>query len=129
MNEDGSFQPFVVGNKSCVAKEFMDRVERLSRQGYFATDDLVQKQYGLDAMWYLWSGSQSLLFGKEKMATFERYFIADKSTYTAKRNAYYNLRDREDIARKILAEFGLNPDRAISSTATSRLRSRKGKIR
>jgi fructose-1,6-bisphosphatase-3 len=44
------------------------------------------------------------------MATFERYFIADKSTHTEKRNAYYNLRDREDIARKILEEFGLDPD-------------------
>ena len=88
MNEDGSFQPFIVGDKTYAAKEFMDRVERLARQGYFATDDPVQKQYGLDAMWYLWSGSQSPLFGKDKMATFERYFIADKSTYTEKRNAY-----------------------------------------
>lgn len=79
MQEDGSFQPFTVDDKLYVAKEFMYRVERLARQGYFATDDPVQKQYGLDAMWYLWSGPQSQLFGKDKMATFERYFIADKS--------------------------------------------------
>ncbi len=110
MNEDGSFQPFIGGDKTYAAKEFMDRVERLARQGYFATDDPAQKQYGLDAMWYLWSGPQSPLFGKDKMATFERYFIADKSTHTEKRNAYYELRDREDIARKILEEFGLDPD-------------------
>ena len=59
MNEDGSFQPFVVEGKAFVAREFMDRVDRFARQGYFASDDPAQKQYGLDAMWYLWSGAQS----------------------------------------------------------------------
>ena len=110
LNEDGSFQVFTVDNRAYAAKEFMNRVDRLARQGYFATDDPARKQYGLDAMWYLWSGPQSPLFGKDKMATFERYFIADKATHTEKRNAYYDLRDREDIARKILEEFDLDPD-------------------
>ena len=112
MNKDGSFQPFVVEGKAFAAKEFMDRVDRLARQGYFATNDPAQKLYGLDAMWYLWSGAQSPLFGKDKMATFERYFIADKTTHTENRNAYYNLRDQEETACKILADFGLNPDTA-----------------
>lgn len=61
-------------------------------------------------MWYLWSGAQSPLFGKQKMATFERYFIADPETHKEPRNPYYDLRDREDTARKILADFGLDPD-------------------
>jgi fructose-1,6-bisphosphatase-3 len=112
MNEDGSFQEFTVGDQVFAAKAFMDRVDRLARQGYFATDDPVRKQYGLDAMWYLWSGPQSPIFGKDKMATFERYFIAEKTTHTETRNAYYNLRDREDCALKILEEFGLDPETA-----------------
>ena len=110
MNEDGSFQEFEVGGKSYSAKAFMDRVDRLARQGYFSTDDLERKQYGLDAIWYLWSGTQSPLFGKAKMATFERYFIADKETHMEPRNPYYDLRHREDIARKILREFGADED-------------------
>jgi fructose-1,6-bisphosphatase-3 len=110
MNESGSFKAFKVGGQEYAAKAFMDRVDRLARQGYFATDDLVKKQYGLDAIWYLWSGEQSPLFGKEKMATFERYFIADKTTHEEKRNAYYDLRYQEKIARKILEEFGLDPE-------------------
>jgi fructose-1,6-bisphosphatase-3 len=61
-------------------------------------------------MWRLWSDAQSPLFGNEKMATFERYFIGDKATHVEKRNAYYAFRDREDSARLILAEFGVNPD-------------------
>ena len=102
MNEDGTFRPFHVDGETYSARRFMDRVDLLARQGYFATDDPEQKKYGMDAMWYLWQGSQSPLFGKDKMATFERYFIADTATHEEKRDPYYDLRGREDVARRIL---------------------------
>jgi fructose-1,6-bisphosphatase-3 len=111
MNEDGTFKPFEVDGQTFSAKAFMDRVDRLARQGYFATDNPEQKQYGMDAMWYLWRGSQSPLFGKDKMATFERYFIADKATHAEERDPYYQHREREAVARRILKEFGVDPDR------------------
>ena len=111
MNDDGGFRAFNVDGKSFSGKEFLDRVDRLARQGYFATDNPEQKQYGMDVMWFLWCAPMSPLFGKEKMATLERYFLADKATHAEKRNAYYTLRDTEQSARKILQEFGLNPDR------------------
>ena len=60
-------------------------------------------------MWYLWSGARSPLFGKDKMATFERYFVADKETYKEKQDPYYELRDNADVIRNILEEFGLDP--------------------
>ncbi len=109
MNEDGSFQAFEVDGGEYAAKAFMDRVERLARQGYFS-DDPERKLYGMDAMWYLWSGPQSPLFGKDKMATFERYFIADERTHIEKRNAYYDLRNDIETARKILTAFNVDPD-------------------
>jgi fructose-1,6-bisphosphatase III len=102
---------FEVDKGEFTAKDFMDRTDRLARQGYFA-DDPEQRQYGQDAMWYLWSGPQSPLFGKDKMSTFERYFIADKATHAEKMNPYYAFRDREETARRILQEFGLDPDTA-----------------
>ena len=110
MNDDGEFRSFNVEEKSFSGKEFLDRVDRIARQGYFDTDNQPQKQYGMDAMWFLWCAPMSPLFGKEKMATLERYFLADKETHVEKRNAYYTLRDTEKTARKILEEFGLNPD-------------------
>ena len=110
MNDDGEFRSFNVEEKSFSGKEFLDRVDRIARQGYFDTDNQPQKQYGMDAMWFLWCAPMSPLFGKEKMATLERYFLADKDTHVEKRNAYYTLRDTEKTARKILEEFGLNPD-------------------
>lgn len=108
LNEDGSFREFRIDGNTYAARDFMDRLDRLARQGYFA-DNPDQKQYGMDAMWYLWTGPQSPLFGKDKMATFERYFVADESTHVESRNPYYTLRDREEIAIKILEAFDVDP--------------------
>lgn len=109
MNQDGSFKSFNVDGQAFAGKAFLDRVDRLARQGYFTTDNFEQKQYGMDAMWFLWCAPQSPVFGKEKMTTFERYFIADPATHVEKKNAYYALHDREEIACMILREFGLDP--------------------
>jgi fructose-1,6-bisphosphatase-3 len=110
MNDDGTFRSFNVDGQSFAGKAFLDRADRLARQGYFDTDNPAQKQYGMDAMWFLWCAPQSPLFGKEKMATFERYLLDNKTTHSEKRNAYYRLRDTEATSRNILEEFGLNPD-------------------
>ncbi|MDA3812444.1 MAG: fructose-1,6-bisphosphatase [Spirochaetaceae bacterium] len=110
MKEDGTFDGFEVDGKSFSGKSFMDRVERLARQGYFAAENDKAKLYGMDAIWYLWSGRQSPLYGKDKMATFERYFITDSTTHKENKNPYYIFRDNDDTARKILFEFGLNPE-------------------
>ncbi len=110
MNQDGSFKAVLVDDQLVAGKALMDRLDRLARQGYFATDDPACKQEGMDIMWYLWSGAQSPLFGTEKMATFERYFLAAKATHVEKRNPYYIFRDQEETARRILQEFGVNPD-------------------
>lgn len=109
MNPDGSLRHFNFDGKDHGPMEFMDRLERLARQGYFAKDDPQKKQYGEDTMWYLWSGAQSPLFGKEKMATFERYLIKETETHTEKMNPYYDYRTDQKVIEKILSEFGLDP--------------------
>jgi fructose-1,6-bisphosphatase-3 len=63
-------------------------------------------------MWWIWCNKKSPLFGKDKMATFERYFIDDESTWKEHKNAYYRLYDNEEIVNKILKEFGLDPNTA-----------------
>lgn len=111
MKPNGVLRHFTYGDESHGPKDFMDRLERLSRQGYFANDDPKKKQYGMDTMWYLWTGAHSPLFGKDKMATFERYFIDDKSTHAENMNPYYDYRADEDTASRILQEFGVNPEK------------------
>jgi fructose-1,6-bisphosphatase III len=110
MQPGGTFKTIAVTGEPLAGRAFMDRAEQLVRQGYFATEP-ARKQAGLDMMWYLWGGADSPLFGKDKMATFERYFIADKTTHVEAKDPYYELRDEEAVARRILAEFGLDPAR------------------
>ncbi len=111
MHPDGAFVTYEVDGAALSPRAYMDHMERLARQGFFA-DDPDRKQDGLDALWYLWSGARSPLFGKSRMATFERYFLADPATHREDKNPYYDWRDQEDTARRILAEFGLDPDAA-----------------
>ena len=49
------------------------------------------------------------MFGKSQMATFENYFVAEKSVRKEVYNAYYQLSDNEEVCDRIFAEFGLNP--------------------
>ena len=111
MNPDGSFFIYQENGRSYSVREYMSRFDQLVRQGYLASDP-AQKRAGLDAMWYLWSGQQSPLFGKSKMATFERYFIADRATHVESQNPYYDFRDSVDTVRRILLEYGLDPEKA-----------------
>lgn len=112
MDEDGTFSTITLDGKAYKTKAFMDEAERLARQAYFSTEGTPQKQDGLDMMLYLWSGAKSPIFGKDKMSTFERYFIDDASTHTETKNAYYIYRDKEETADRILKEFGLDPETA-----------------
>ena len=109
LEADGSFMAAKVGQQEFRGKEFMDRLDRLARQGYFSTKP-EEQVYGQDVLWYLWTGAKSPIFGKNKMATFERYFIEDKKTHKEEKNPYYSLRDKEETAVSILKEFGLDPE-------------------
>ena len=91
-------------------REALDAAERLVRQGYFARAGSRARRDGQDLMYYLWCGPASPLFGKARMATFERYFVDDPDARSEHKNPYYALVDSEDAARRILAAFGLNPD-------------------
>ena len=112
MNEDGSFKKVKIGSsgKSYSGKEYFDRLEILVREGYFHKNSPEAKLYGMDITWYLWTGPYSPLFGKNKMTTFERYFINDKETHVEKKNPYFELEDNEKMCKIIFEEFGLNPD-------------------
>lgn len=109
MTEDGQLRSFKADGQTLGPREMLDRVERLIRQAYFSTDP-TKRLEGQDTMWYLWCGEYSSLFGKDKMATYERYFVDDKETHTELKNPYYTYRDEEKTANMILEAFGLNPD-------------------
>ena len=74
---------------------------------YFLPDDDTSKEWYKDLMWYLWCGPKSPVYGKDNMATFEGYFVADKAAAKENMNPYYKLSTKEEFCDKILREFGL----------------------
>lgn len=107
LNEDGSFKKVAVFGKEYAGKELYDVLEAYARKGYYAKDP-EEKQKGLDILWFLWLNKNSPVYGKERMTTFERQFVADKNTYKEPKNPYYKLIENEEVADRILKEFGLS---------------------
>ncbi|KPI55811.1 fructose 1,6-bisphosphatase [Clostridioides difficile] len=110
LNEDGSFMSMNIMGKEYKGKALMDKMESLAREGFFFKDKAEEKLYGMDIMWYLWTGKCSSLFGKDDMTTFERYFIAEKETHKENKNPYFKLRENEMACEKIFEEFDLELD-------------------
>ncbi len=106
-NEDGSFKKVRVFGQAYSGRELYDVLENYARKGYYSIDP-EEKEKGLDILWFIWKNANSPVFGKSKMTTFERYFIADKETHKEPKNPYYRLLEQEEIVNKILEEFGLS---------------------
>ena len=106
LNADGSFAEADVCGKRVSGKALMDRTDEVVRQAYYGVGQ--EKQNALDYMLYLWEGEFSPLYHKDKMTTFERYFIEDKDIQHEAKGAYFSLSDDERICAKILEEFGLD---------------------
>jgi fructose-1,6-bisphosphatase-3 len=108
MNKDGSFKDVEIMGEYYSGKRLLDRLDELvqiaCRKSHRITDD---KRYSVDYMWYLWCGPDSPSFDKSKMATLERYLIAEKETHKERKGYYYTLCDSEEVCNKILKEFGL----------------------
>jgi fructose-1,6-bisphosphatase-3 len=117
MNADGTFREVELDGERLQGEALLREVDRLTRESYYQ---------GGDFLWYLWCGPESPLFGKDKMATFERYFIDDPATHTEVYAPYFTLVDRRETAEKVLAAFGLDPDTAHIINGHVPVKSKKG---
>ena len=104
MEADGEFSKINVLGKLISGKEYFDYIEKIANKAYF---DGQNNKDAVDFMWYLWCGPKSPLFGKEKAATFERYFVEEKETHKEEKNPYFTLIENEEVCDKVLKEFGL----------------------
>ena len=109
LNEDGSFKEVRIYGKTYKGKELYDVLEAYVRRAFYSMNK-IERERGRDILWYIWAGPNSPLFGKDKMSTFERYFIGDKGTHKEKKNAYYRLLEKEEVVNSMLEEFGLDPE-------------------
>lgn len=110
LNEDGTFRQVQIGDRTYCGKELYDVLEYYARKGYYNTEDEALREYGRDIMWYIWSNENSPVYGKDKMATFERYFLDDKQLQKEKKDNYYQLIENEEVVNHILEDFGIHEE-------------------
>ena len=109
MDADGAFMRFSIGHgcDGLSGKAFLDYADRVARRAYYNKPGSPDRQQGMDFLWWLWAGRNSPIFGRDRMTTFERRFIADASTHVEAKNAYYTLYNDPAVCEDILKEFGL----------------------
>jgi len=107
MNADGSLMTFVIGGKERSGKRFLDYAEKTARKAYYDKWGSRERQLGMDFLWWLWAGRNSPIFGRDRMTTFERRFIADDATWAEPKNAYYTHYQNAAVCDMLLKEFGL----------------------
>ena len=112
MTEDGEFEAVEINGGSYAGKALMDHLDSEVRKAYFSPSESEESGRMGDLMWYLWLGGNSPLFGKAKMTTFERLFIADKASHKEPTRPYYKLIKERGPCERILREFGLDPTRS-----------------
>ena len=107
MNADGTLMEFTIGGKTRSGKAFLDYAEKTARKAYYDKRGTPERQFGLDFLWWLWAGRNSPIFGRDRMTTLERRFIADESTWTEPKNPYYTYYQDPAVCDMLLKEFGL----------------------
>lgn len=110
MTREGEFDKIEFDNKKLHAKSYLEYINEVVKRAYASEFSPWQKNSDRDFLWYLWCGPKSPLFGKSKLAAFERYFINDKELHHEEMNPYYKLIENRGICEKILAEFGLSTE-------------------
>lgn len=108
MTEAGEFAEVTINGRDYKGRALMDYLDEQVRAAYYSPCESEEIGRSGDLMWYLWEGSDSPLFGKEKMTTFERLFIEDKAAHKEPTRPYYKLIKYREPCEKILKEFGLS---------------------
>lgn len=112
LTKEGTFREVRIGERDYSGRRLYDVLEYYVRKAYYSFDDKEEKEFGQDIIWYIWSNENSPVYGKEKMATFERYFLSDKSVQSEEKDYYYKLYEKEEVVNRILEEFELDTERS-----------------
>ena len=108
VDERGNFLPMKINGRELRGRELFDEWNRVVQRAVRTNDPQC-----LDLLWYLWGGPLSPVFGKDKVATFEGYFIADKRAQHETKNPYFELIHEAWFCKNVLAEFGCDPERGL----------------
>ncbi|WPP50477.1 fructose-1,6-bisphosphatase [Catalinimonas niigatensis] len=113
LTEEGNFKEVDLGKGKKSGKPLMDFFDQEMTVARSGKSNTQEKSYAVDLTWYLWAGPLSPIFGKDKMATFERYFLDDLEVQKEVKDHYYTYRDHPESCEMILKEFGLETEDAV----------------
>ena len=105
LNADGTLKDVEIQGKKYQGRALLEKLGQMMRAALSNSKTVKDKEFAIDYYWYIWCGPDSPLFDKSKMATFERYFLKDKSMHTEEKGYYYKLRDNEEVCDRILDAF------------------------
>lgn len=111
VDERGEFLSLNVEGTQYAGRALFDALDEVVRRAMNAGVETVGERS--DWLWYLWTGERSPLFGKDRMATFESYFVEDKETRKEHKNPYFKLIHEADFCRRVAADFGIAEEALI----------------
>jgi len=110
MNADGTLKEVELCGQRYSGRALMHHIGMYMRSAFQPDTPKAERNNARDYFWYLWCGKDSPLFDKDHMTTFERYMLADKSTYHEEKGWYYTLREQPEVCDRILDAFGVQGD-------------------
>jgi fructose-1,6-bisphosphatase-3 len=108
VDESGNFLPLSVDGVEYRGRALFDALSQVVHRAF-----RHKEQRHVDMLWYLWCGPLSPLFGKDKISTFENYFVAENEARVETKNPYFKLIHEKGFCRKILADFGVDTQRGL----------------
>ena len=123
VDEQGDFLPMLIDGKPYAGRALFTAIE-----GVVYRVIETRKREDLDLFWYLWSGPQSPLFGKDRITTLESSLIADPRAHQETKNPYFRLIHESWFCEKILAEFGVDPAQGLIVNGHVPVASRKRRV-
>ena len=126
MTEDGQLQSFTISGQELRGKAFMDYADKTARQAYYTKMGTAEREFGMDFLWWLWAGRNSPIFGRDRMATFERRFVDNEVAQAEPKNPYYTFYHDPEVCQMLLREFGLEGAHCHIINGHVPVRARKG---
>ena len=126
MTADGGLQSFTISGRELSGKAFMDYADKTARQAYYTKRGTAEREFGMDFLWWLWAGRNSPIFGRDRMATFERRFVDNEVAQAEPKNPYYTYYQDPEVCQMLLKEFGLEGKHCHIINGHVPVRARKG---
>lgn len=104
----GAFVPMLVDGVPHSGRALCNALDQVVRRAFRSAQSA-----DLDVLYYLWAGPKSPLFGKDRMATFETYFVADKATHVETKDPYFQLIHQREFCQQVAREFEVDPERVL----------------